>query len=169
MHCIDFASWIYQGSYILIFIFVVFSAELYQILNARNPLKGSLLTGISHWGGGCQDWYLFFNTFFLGSEQSLEWCLFLLQLKYVIWNMIFLIPLLAPLVRVELVFFRPWSRCWSKCQYFFFSLQAFLLEVSLLLGGGQLDGFGTRSDRGFLIGLSWRSQVEKAYKLLTMK
>ena len=79
--------------------------------------------------------------------------------------MSFLIFLLAPVAEVKLVFFRPWPRCGSKRQCFFFSLQPFLSEVSLISAGEELDGFGVKGGRGFLTELSRRSQVEEVYDL----
>ena len=83
--------------------------------------------------------------------------------------MSFLVPLLAPVAGVELVSFRPWSRCWSKRRCFFFSLRAFLSEVSLLPAGEELDGFGAEGGGGFSTGLSRGSWVEEAYDLVTVE
>ena len=83
--------------------------------------------------------------------------------------MFFLIPLLVLVVGVELVFFRFWSYYWSKYQYFFFSLQAFLSEVLLLLAGMELDKFGAKVGRGFLTGLLQEFQIEETFDLPTMK
>ena len=83
--------------------------------------------------------------------------------------MSFLVPLLAPVAGVELVFFRPQSRCWSKRRCFFFSLRAFLSEVSLLLAGEELDGFGAEGSGSFLTGSSRGSRVEEACDLATVE
>ena len=83
--------------------------------------------------------------------------------------MSFLITLLAPVAGVELVFFWSWSCYWSKRWYFFFSLQAFLLEVSLLLAGKELDSFDTKSGGSFLTGLSRESWVEEVCDLAMME
>ena len=83
--------------------------------------------------------------------------------------MSFLVLLLVLVAGVELASFWPWSRCWSKCRCFFFSLRAFLSEVSLLPVGEKLDGFGAESGGGFSTGLLRGSQVEKACDLATVE
>ena len=77
--------------------------------------------------------------------------------------------MLALVAGGELVFFWPLSRCWSKCRYFFFSLQAFLLEVSLLPEGEEFDGFGGKGGEDFSTGLLWGSRVEEACDLATVE
>ena len=83
--------------------------------------------------------------------------------------MSFLILLLALMAGVELVSFRPWSRYWSKRRCFLFFLQAFLLEVLLLLAGKELDGFGAKSGGNFSMGLLQRSWVEEACDWATVE
>ena len=79
--------------------------------------------------------------------------------------MSFLVPLLAPVAEVELVSFRPWSRCWFKRQCFFFSLRAFLSEVLLFPAGEELDGFDVKGGESFSTGLLRGSRVEEACDL----
>ena len=67
------------------------------------------------------------------------------------------------------MFFSPWSRCWSKRRYFFFSLQAILSEISLLPAGEKLDSFGAERGGSFLTGLLRGSQVKEACDLATVK
>ena len=83
--------------------------------------------------------------------------------------MSFLVPLLAPVARVELVSFWPWSRYWSKRRCLFFSLQVFLSEVLLLPAGKELDDLSVEGGGGFLTELSRGSQVEKACDLATVE
>ena len=79
--------------------------------------------------------------------------------------MSFLILLLVPMAEVELVFFRSWSHYWSKRWCFFFSFQAFLLEVLLLPAGKELDSFGAENDVGFSTGLLQEFRIEDACDL----
>ena len=83
--------------------------------------------------------------------------------------MSFLVPLLALVEGVELVFFWPLSCCWSKCWCFFFSLQAFLSEVSLLPADEEFDGFGAEGGGVFSTGSSRGSRVEEACDLATVE
>ena len=83
--------------------------------------------------------------------------------------MAFLIPLLALVAGVELGSFWLWSCYWSKRQYFFFSLQAFLSKVSLLPAHNELTGFGTESGRGFLTGLLRGCYMGETYDLASVE
>ena len=74
-----------------------------------------------------------------------------------------------PVAGVELMFFQPWSHCWSKYWYFFFSPYAFLSKILHLLSSEELDGFASKDVKDFLMRLLQESRVEEACDLATVE